>query len=66
MEPGYILQTAHKSHCDQCGETLALLCEGDPRLTLEDFTWFYICFKCQRISQVGVGLVRDEREIYAG
>ncbi len=54
----YTLTTAHKSYCPQCSKTVTLLA------VLEVITKpaFYVCFDCERIGQVGVGPVEDQRK----
>jgi hypothetical protein len=54
----YILQNTTKSHCDKCEGLLDLLCET----STNPYPWFYICWKCQKIWQPGIGPVKDERE----
>lgn len=48
----YRLQATPKSRCGNCHATVFLLC---PRFPFEDEPMFYLCAKCGRISQAGVG-----------
>jgi hypothetical protein len=54
----YVVQAATGSRCPVCGQHLALLCDrnGNPKKP-----WFYICWLCHNVTQVGVGPVTEER-----
>lgn len=57
MNSGYLIQPALKTHCNNCGAPVWLLCNKDmPRHSPA----FYICFNCRRTTQIGVGIVREE------
>jgi hypothetical protein len=53
MKSEYIIQNDEKSFCPKCAKPLDLLCERNPRIRLKD--WFYICWDCKLIAQVGAG-----------
>lgn len=54
----YVLQADAKSICPECGEPVDLLC----RNSIARFRpAFYICWFCQKISEVALGPVKDER-----
>jgi len=57
----YIVQAATMSKCPMCGQALALLCDQKGDLNNKTKPWFYICWLCRNISQVGVGPVTEER-----
>lgn len=50
----YILQPAAKSYCPECQADLTLLCREDGNMKQP---WFYICFICKIVTQVGTGPV---------
>lgn len=54
----YIIQKDEKSRCPNCSEYVDLLCREDGN---NNFPWFYICFNCDQVFQVGKGEVRRER-----
>lgn len=57
MKSTYILQLDEKSFCPKCGKPVDLLA------TIELFhkkPWFYICWACHHVAQVGVGPVERE------
>jgi uncharacterized protein with PIN domain len=60
----YVLQYDEKSYCPKCGNNVELLCEKlDTRLestTKKLGAWFYVCFDCRLIAQVGKGEVPRE------
>lgn len=45
------------SKCPMCDEYLTLL---SPRNATQKKPWFYICWLCKNVTQVGVGPVREE------
>lgn len=53
----YILQRAEKSHCPQCGRTVDLLARADGN---NKSPWFYICWFCRLVAEVGKGEVKRE------
>ena len=57
VKSAYIIQKDIKSHCNNCNETVDLLCREDGDVT---FPWFYICFNCDKVFQVGKGEVVRE------
>ena len=57
MKSNYIIQHAATSHCSNCQRTVDLLCREDGNLKSP---WFYICWSCRLIAQVGKGEVRNE------
>jgi len=50
MNSKYIVQRTEKSHCPKCGRYVWLLCREDRRI---DEPWFYICFICEFVAEVG-------------
>ena len=48
----YIIQAAEKSFCPICHSTTTLLCRKDGN---NKHPWFYICFVCKTVLQVGKG-----------
>jgi hypothetical protein len=53
----YVIQKAEKSFCPGCHESVTLLCQRDGKTT--GHPWFYICFDCKMIAEVGKGPVLD-------
>ena len=56
----YVLQQADKSTCPLCGQHLSLLCDHKGNVKKP---WFYICWTCRNITQVGVGPVVEEGQL---
>jgi rRNA maturation endonuclease Nob1 len=65
MKSTYVVQRDEKSFCPKCGKSVDLLCNSsiepfiwpwDP----EKRPWFYVCWACKHIAQVGVGPVERE------
>jgi hypothetical protein len=55
----YVLQLDEKSFCPKCGKNVELLCESNSfKKTLGP--WFYICFDCRLVAEVGKGEVPRE------
>lgn len=54
MAPDYILQQAEKTRCLACDRKVELLC---PRTASFKGKWFYICWPCQAVYQIGKGQV---------
>jgi hypothetical protein len=52
---------ARKSYCPRCGATLTLLARRDCLIS-DRLPWFYICWYCKKIHQVGVGEVREDED----
>lgn len=50
----YLLQDSPKTHCKGCDNSVTLLCEDD-KLSVNALPWFYICWVCKRVFQVGKG-----------
>lgn len=62
MQSNYILQKADKSHCPGCKKYVDLLCTDEPMLeALKRKHWFYICWNCKRVFELGKGEVLHER-----
>lgn len=58
MKPSYVIQFDHSSRCKECGAEVDLLChENSPRQP-----WFYICWNCRTVAQLGRGMVRRDGE----
>lgn len=55
MDSGYVIQETEKSRCSKCNSLVFLLSNFDEA---DEKPAFYICFKCQNVSQVGVGHVQ--------
>lgn len=55
----YVVQNDSRSTCRHCGEPVDLLCDsaGNTRKA-----WFYVCWSCKVIAQVGVGEVQREED----
>lgn len=65
MSSNYLIQKASKSHCPQCHKMVDLLCTDDERdmlRALKHNHWFYICWNCKKIYEVGKGEVYRENE----
>lgn len=64
MESDYIIETEEKSFCPKCHQRVDLLAPGVSyanRSNAPDKTpWFYICWACKFVAQVGVGPVGRE------
>lgn len=54
----YVIQKAEKSFCPKCNKSVDLLCRKDG--DNENFPWFYICFDCKLVAEVGRGEVERE------
>lgn len=57
MKSDYVLQLDEKSICKYCGKYIELLCTQWVSLRK---AWFYICFDCRKVFQVGKGEVERE------
>lgn len=53
----YIIQLADKSYCPECKQNVKLLIY-DGIMNIEG-PMFYICFKCSKVYEVGIGEVPD-------
>lgn len=61
-KPTYVLQKATKTHCRLCQRSVDLLAREDGSHPLG---WFYICWHCRVIAQIGHGEVPyDPKESY--
>lgn len=58
----YLLQKANKSRCYHCHKHVDLLCTNEEILkALKRWPWFYICWHCKKVFEIGRGEVkRDE------
>jgi hypothetical protein len=56
----YVVQPDGHTMCPSCHKHVDLLCEEFPPRRLRP--WFYICWNCKTIVQLGVGPVRREGE----
>lgn len=56
MKSTYVLQLDDSSFCPCCGKPVRLLCREDGK-NGEGAPWFYICFDCQEVAEVGEGKV---------
>jgi len=54
----YIVQESEKSFCPRCDRSVMLLCPKTLRRTRKP--WFYICFWCRSIYEVGRGELKEE------
>lgn len=63
MASNYILQKTTKSFCPKCHKNVDLLCTDEEMLpALKHNHWFYICWNCKLVAEVGKGEVfRDEK-----
>lgn len=52
----YVIQDAPKSHCPHCERVVRLLCPDGGSAAKP---WFYICWNCQCVFEVGVGQVEE-------
>lgn len=59
MKSNYVLQLDEKSFCPQCEKPVDLLCDNEGNVRKP---WFYICWACKTVAQVGVGPVGREGE----
>ena len=63
MPSNYIIQKAEKSHCPSCGKVVDLLCTNNDMLkALKREHWFYICWNCKLVFELGKGRVEREGE----
>jgi hypothetical protein len=53
MVSRYVLQDDDKTFCPVCHGQVKLLCRLDGKMK----PWFYICFKCAEIAELGRGRV---------
>ena len=53
----YILQDESKTWCMRCDSRMHLLCHHD-RVPSAVRPWFWICFNCKTVVEVGKGDVR--------
>lgn len=59
----YILQSSHKTYCPSCQKMVDLLCDdlfAKSKARRLAKPWFYICWHCHKIYEVGKGEVRKE------
>jgi hypothetical protein len=61
----YVVENCEKSFCDDCGQKVVLLCTKDYTQDIIQWPWFYICWACKKVSQIGRGPVETfpSREI---
>jgi hypothetical protein len=52
MKSSYVVQSAKKSFCIRCHIPVCLLCKENGN---NKEPWFYICFACKTVYQVGKG-----------
>lgn len=52
----YVVQNDENTKCPLCGQRVQLLCDRRGNLRKP---WFYICWLCRNIVQVGVGPVTE-------
>lgn len=58
----YIMQKIDSSFCPKCGKKVFLLCPKSAKdCGNKSLPWFYICFDCDKVSQIGVGPVELEK-----
>ena len=50
----YVQQPAYGARCSKCLTTMTLLCDEEGNINKP---WFYICWLCKHIAQVGKGPV---------
>ena len=55
----YVTQLVAKTRCSKCEQPVTMLCREDGDV---DWPWFYICFPCTIITEVGVGQVCADPE----
>jgi len=56
MPVKFVLVHCQGARCPTCDERLRLLQRGDGRNPM-----FYICWTCEEVRQLGVGLVEEEK-----
>jgi len=59
----YVIQKDEHSLCKSCEGPMDLLCEKYPTVATSLLfyrPWFYICWNCKLVSQVGTGPVQRE------
>jgi transcription elongation factor Elf1 len=56
MPSEYIIQKSFKSYCPDCHKEVDLLCTKNG----EENPWFYICWSCKQLFEVGKGKVTRE------
>jgi hypothetical protein len=54
----YVVQPSPDSRCPMCNQYLQLLCDRKGNIRKP---WFYICWSCRNITQVGIGPVEEEQ-----
>jgi len=57
FEEKYIIQLTNKSYCPRCNQNVHLLIHGGVQEVQKPM--FYICFKCEKVYEIGVGEVPD-------
>jgi hypothetical protein len=58
----YVIQSAgEKTTCGTCGKHVDMLCPKDLVSEVITQPWFYICWRCRSIGQIGVGPVKRVR-----
>jgi uncharacterized protein with PIN domain len=63
LKSNYIIQSAYKSHCPKCNKIVDLLCTDEDMLqALKRKHWFYICWHCRKVFELGKGEVKREDE----
>jgi uncharacterized protein with PIN domain len=58
MKADYVMQMDEKSFCKYCGKSVELLCPDVAKFTPIRDKWFYICFDCRKVFQIGRGEVQ--------
>jgi hypothetical protein len=54
----YIVQAALNAKCPLCGQPVDMLCDHKGNIKKP---WFFVCWTCRNITQIGVGPVTEER-----
>ena len=55
----YCLSLTDNSFCPKCGGNVSLLCNTSLLPADKNTPSFYICFKCNSVAQIGVGVVEE-------
>ena len=55
----YCLSLTDNSFCPSCGGNVSLLCNTSLLPAHKSTPSFYICFRCNSVAQIGVGVVEE-------
>lgn len=58
MKSKYVIQIVPNTRCPNCNQPVDMLCRADG--TASHWPWFYICWHCDLILEVGKGEVKRD------